>query len=160
MCNETVAMTHKGHHRKFKCPAQGLLKKALEKQAREAAVEAERQKAIETETPPSPKFFQYLACVCGCGAQIGQVKGQKKRQFVDASHYANWRRETLCAAGGGDAEPVEDRKRAEEVAAVAAKDDAIRREADAVRMVTGEASFLLWARCLDLDPGDTNGVPA
>lgn len=159
-CNTTVAMTHKGHHRKLKCPQQGLLKKALEKQAREAAAEGERQKAIAEAPPPPPTFFQYLACVCGCGAKIGQVKGQRKRQFVDASHYETWRKEALRAAGGGGAETVEDRKRAEEVAAVAAKDDAIRREAETVRMLSPRDSFLLWAQCLGFNPGDVSGIPA
>jgi hypothetical protein len=159
-CNATVAMTHKGHHRKFKCPEQGNLLRAKKRQeqaiANEAAREAERLKAIEEAKPPPPKFFQYLACVCGCGAQIGQVKGQRKRQFVDASHYEKWRRAALRAAGGGDAELAEERKRSEEVAAVAAKDDAIRREAEAVRMVTGEATLRLWAQCLGFR---VDGVP-
>jgi hypothetical protein len=159
-CNAAVAMTHKGHRRKFKGPQQGFLKKALKEQARDAAAEAQRQQVIAEAPPPPPKFFQYLSCVCGCGAQIGQVKGQRKRQFVDASHYETWRKDALRAAGGGGTQSVEDRKRAEEVAAVAAKDDAIRREAETVRMLGPRASFLLWAQCLGFNPGDVSGIPA
>jgi len=163
LCNAVVAMTHKGHHRKYRCPLQGNLLRAKNRQeqaiANEAAREAERLKAIEEAKPPPPTFFQYLACVCRCGAQIGQVKGQRKRQFVDATHYEKWRSATLMATGG-DSLAVEERKRAEEVAAVAAKDDAIRREAEAVRLLSPEASFALWVRCLDIKVGDTTNAAA
>jgi hypothetical protein len=152
-----VAATHKGHHRKHRCPLQGNRLRAKRRQeqaiANEAEREAERLKAIEAATPPPPKFFQYLPCVC-CGEPIGQVKGQKKRQFVDATHYEAWRRAALKEADGDAVDLVAERKHSEEVAAVAAKDAAIVRAADAVPMVTGEASFLLWARCLEFNAGD------
>lgn len=149
LCNETVAMTHKGNHRKYRCEFQGNLLRAKKRQEQAIANEVARelQKAIEAAKPPPPKFFQYLPCLC-CGAPIGQVKGQKKRQFVDASHYEAWRRAAVKASDGGDVELVEKRKHAEEVAAVAAKDAAIRREAEAVPLVTCEASFRLWGQCL------------
>jgi hypothetical protein len=149
-CGETVAMTHKGHHRKYKCPEQGNLLRA--KRSQEKAIadgadrEAERQNAPEDAMPP-PRFYQHLACVCGCGAQIGQAKGNKKRQFVNSEHYEKWRKETLRAAGG-DGQTAEQRKHAEEVAAVVAKDDAIRREAEAVLLLSREASYALWGACL------------
>lgn len=151
LCNETVAMTHKGNHRKYRCEFQGNLLRAKKRQeqaiANEVAREAERLKAQAESKPPAPTYFQYLPCLC-CGAPIGQVKGQKKRQFVDASHYEAWRRAAVKASDGGDVELVEKRKHAEEAAAVAAKDAAIRREAEAVPLVTGEASFRLWGQCL------------
>lgn len=165
-CGWEGRTTQKSGHITYRCQKQGRLKKALEKQARiaerdaAAAAEAERQKAIAEVPPPPPTFFQYLACVCRCGTQIGQVKGQKKRQFVNHDHYDVWRRNALKKAAGGDVDLVEERKRAEEVAAVAAKDDAIRREAEAVRLLSPRASFLLWARCLEFDPGDVSGIPA
>jgi hypothetical protein len=150
-CGETVAMTHKGHHRKYKCPGQGSLLRAKRSQekasADDADREAERKRALEDAKPPPPRFYQYLACVCGCGAQIGQVKGNKTRQFVNSEHHEKWRKETLRAAGG-DGQTVEQRKHAEEVAAVVAKDDAIRREAEAVLLLSREASYALWGACL------------
>lgn len=151
MCHETVAMTHKGHHRKYRCPKQGKLLRSIQRQekaiANESAREAERQAALAEPPPAPPKFFQYLACVCGCGTQIGQVKGQKKRQFVDTAHYEKWRKDTLRAAGG-DGQTAEARKHAEEVASVVAKEEAIAREAEAVRLLTPEASYALWGACL------------
>ena len=137
-CGTMVLPTQKGNHVHWKCPMQGEGRKKRE---------AEERRAAGLDLPPEPKFFQYLACVCRCGAQIGQVKGNKKRQFVNSEHYEKWRKETLRAAGG-DGQTTEERKHAEEVAAVVAKDDAIRREAEAVLLLSREASYALWGACL------------
>jgi len=151
-CNEVVATTHKGAHRKYRCPEQGNLLRAKQRQRQAisnvASIEAESQKALEEAKPPPPKFWQYLPCLCQCGTDIGQVKGQKKRQFVDASHYEKWRREALKKAAGGEAELVEERKHAQEVAALVAKDEAIAREVDALPLLSREASYVLWGVCL------------
>jgi predicted RNA-binding Zn-ribbon protein involved in translation (DUF1610 family) len=144
-CGAMVLPTQKGNHVHWKCPMQGEGRKKRE---------AEERRAAGVDLPPEPKFFQYLACVCRCGTQIGQVKGQKKRQFVNSEHYEKWRKDTLRAAGG-DGQTVEQRKHAEEVAAVVAKETAIQRAAAVVPMVTGDASFRLWARCLGLNVDKT-----
>jgi len=147
-CGALVMPMQRGNHVHWKCPMQGEGRKKREAAERKAT-------GLDPEpAKPEPKFFQYLACVCGCGAQIGQVKGQKKRQFVDASHYEAWRREAIKKAAGGEPELVEERKHAEEVAAIAARNEAIKREANAVRLLSGEESFRLWVRCLDLKIGD------
>jgi hypothetical protein len=137
-CGAMVLPTQKGNHVHWKCPMQGEGRKKRE---------AEERRAAGLDLPPEPKFFQYLACVCRCGAQIGQVKGNKKRQFVNSEHYEKWRKETIRAAGG-DGQKAEQRKHAEEVAAVVAKEDAIRREAEAVLLLSREASYALWGACL------------
>lgn len=112
---------------------------------------------MSTPRTAAPKFWQYLPCLCQCGTDIGQVKGQKKRQFVDAEHYERWRAAALAKAVGEDPDVAAQRKHAEEVAAVAAKNEAARVEAEAVSMVRGEASFRLWARCLGFH---VDGAPA
>lgn len=149
-CGAMVLPTQKGNHVHWKCPMQGEGRKKRE---------AEERRAAGLDLPPEPKFWQYLPCLCKCETQIGQVKGQKKKQFVDADHYEKWRKETLRVAGG-DGQTAEERKHAEEVAAVVAKEEAFAREAEAVPMVTGEASFRLWAECLGFNAGDTAPVAA
>lgn len=138
-CGAMVPPTQKWNHVHWQCPMQGQGRKK-----REAA----ERKAAGLDKAPEPEFWQYLACVCGCGAQIGQVKGQKKRQFVDHGHYDKWRAESLRTAAGGEADLVAKRKHAEEVAALAAKEEAIAREAAAVRLLTPDKSLQLWAQCL------------
>ena len=110
--------------------------------------------------PPPPVYFQYLACVCGCPEKIGQVKGQRKKQFVNHDHYDTWRREALKEAGGEAVDLVAERKHAEEVAAVAEKNAALRRDAEAIVLLSPEASFRLWARCLEFNAGDAVPVAA
>lgn len=160
-CNETVAMTHNGHHRKYRCPRQGNLLRATQRHVKASANAAARQADAElkkAEAKPAPKYWQYLPCLC-CGVPIGQVKGQRKRQFVDASHYEAWRR-AQARATEGDVELVAERKHAEDVAALAAKEETIRREADAVRLLSREESFALWARCLGFNVGDSASAAA
>ena len=146
-CGWEGRATQKSGHIAWRCPRQGNLLKALQKAERKARREANA--AVEApQAPSSPRFWQYLPCLCQCGAQIGQVRGHKKRQFVDAEHYERWRAASITKAAGEDPDVVAARKHAEEVAAVAAKNEATRAEADAVPMVTGKASLKLWARCL------------
>jgi hypothetical protein len=137
LCGEEMRTTQKSGHKTWRCPKQGNGLKRLRQQEREAA-KAE---------PPAPKPDRYLLCVCGCETKIRQVTGQRKKQFVNTDHYEKWRRASLKAAGG-DPDEAQEKKLAEELAPITSKDAEIARAAEQVPMVTGEASFRLWGRCL------------
>ena len=160
LCNATMRASNKGNHVRWKCPKQGNMLKALERQ--EAAAKS----------PPPPKYFQYLPCACGCGEQVGQIKGAKKKHFLDTEHYENWRalqrsaqvRENAMAEAEdakerGETEAAK-RREAEEMAPILARGTAAKQAAQTVPMVTGEASFRLWARCLGFNAGDAAPVAA
>lgn len=168
-CGGQDRHTNKGNHQRWKCPKQGNMLKKIQKEEAEAAREA----AGIPSAKPEPTYWQYLTCLCGCKTRIGQIKGQKKKQFVDAEHYEKWRSPTKVAqaqreraaeaaeaarkaataeeraAQREEAEKEqEERLRAEEVAAIAVKDEAIVAMAQATRIVTGAASHALWGACL------------
>jgi hypothetical protein len=139
-CGASVIPTQIGPHRQWKCPAQN---KGLARLVKSGAVPAPPPVA-----KPPPTFWQYLPCLCGCPEPVGQVKGRRKRQFVDDSHYDKWRRAAEKAAAEGEPDLMAQRKNSEEVAALRVKEATIAREAGMVRMLSPEASFALWARCL------------
>lgn len=137
LCDWQGLATQKSGHKAWRCPKQGALKRNLEKRA----------KAVEA-----------LPCGCGCGAQIPQVKGQKKCHFLHG-HYEAWRsrqraeetrrRKKIGARAAEEAQRErEERRLAEEMAPIVTMEEATERAARAVAMVTGEDSFRLWARCL------------
>lgn len=148
-CGAMVLPTQKGNHVHWQCPEQGEGRKK-----REAA----ERKAAGLDPEPQRTFFQHLPCMCGCGAQVGQIKGQKKRYFVDDDHYDKWRSPTKVAqARRAREEPAElekeeadlaKRKFAEEMAPVVADAELTAKLAELVPMVTGEASHALWGACL------------
>lgn len=157
-CGVTVAASHKGNHIHWQCPNQGNGRKKREEAEARAA-----QQAME------PKFWQYLQCMCGCGEQVGQVKGKAKKHFVDTKHYERHRSVMRSKQGRIEAKAVTkeaeeaeatERRLAAELAPLVVRREHARREADGVRLVTGEASFLLWAACLGFNAGDVAPVAA
>jgi hypothetical protein len=151
-CGTTISAMQRGNHVRFRCPEQGNMLKVLEKQKAEAA-----RKAAEAAKPV--QYYEYLPCKCGCPEKIGQVKGKKKKYFVDDVHYQRQRyrmhAKQIRAAREAEAkhgpvvedEEAEARRLAEELAPIASKDAEIARKAEQVPMVTGADSFMLWAKC-------------
>lgn len=160
-CNWTGRHTQKTSHKRFQCPLQGNVLEAKRRADKAASDNARRAgKKAQAAEEPAPEFWQYLPCLC-CGTPVGQVKGQRKRTFVDDSHYDKWRRRVLKEAEeSGEPDPMVQRRHSEEVASKVAKEEAIAREAASVPMVIGEASFQLWARCLGLNTGDSASAAA
>lgn len=167
-CDTTIYAMQRGNHARFRCPKQGNMLKAIERQR----LEAERRAAIAA--TPELRFHSFLQCMCGCGSQVGQVKGKRKKHYVDDLHYARHRnlQRRFMSIRRGEAteanvpahdpmnEIVEERRLAEEIAPIVAKEEAARMTAESTVIVTGEASFRLWARCLGLNLVDTASVVA
>lgn len=151
LCNETMRASNKGNHVRWTCPRQGNMLKAIQRQEREAA------RAASIAANPELRFHSFLACLCGCGEKVGQLKGARKKHYVNDAHYEA-HRALMRRNMGRSAEPEEDdeeledsttdRRLAEEMAPVTTREAEVEQAAREVPMVRGEASFRLWARCL------------
>lgn len=164
-CNETLPAMQRGNHARFRCPKQGRMLEVLERQRQKTELLA----AIASN--PALRFSSFFPCPCGCGAQVGQVKGKRKKHYVDDLHYAKHRnlQRRLMAMNGGPsvAAPAEvkaqedfttERRLAEEIAPIVAKVETAQRLAESTPLVTGEASFRLWALCLGFSVDSAAGA--
>lgn len=135
LCGAVLYATQRGNHVRWNCPKQGRLLRMME----DAAT-----------APPLPEVF--LPCLCGCGATIKQVTGRKKKHYVDVEHYEAHRAEARVRRDARDAETDDavERRLAEEMGPVVARDATTQAAAQAVRLLTGEASFRLWCDVLSL----------
>lgn len=144
-CGWQGRVQQKRGHSLWRCPEQGNMRKALKRQ----------EKATNTQ----PKPVATLLCECGCGTAVAQTGKAKPKRFVDMAHFERWRAPQRTAAAQREAakrakaieqqeEAREARRLAAEVAPVLRMEAECSRAAEAVPMVTGDASFRLWARCL------------
>lgn len=133
-CHKTISAMQRGDHVRYRCENQGRMLEA-------------RLRAAQERTAP-----RTLPCECGCGAHVPQNPAGRAKRFVDLAHYEAERARQRALRAVKDESPDEpqDERLMREMAPIAARADAITVAANSVRMLTGDASFQLWAQCLGL----------
>lgn len=130
-------------HKKLHCEMRPALVAA-----RSAPIPPEVLTAVAAATVNGRKPLQ---CKCGCGKWVPQAHSKPKR-FFDGKHYDHWKDANRRGKRNAPPTPVltEDEKRAEQMAAIVAKQRTAAAVAEAVPMLTGEASWRNWCAVLAL----------